>query len=252
MPEYDPASYGRDWAQVYDDFFRAQLPDEKDCIECLTTLVGRGPVLELGIGTGRIALPLARRHIQVHGIEGSPEMVTKLREKPGGKDLIVHIGDLADVAVEGEYTLIFAIFNTLFFVTNQNDQVRCFVNVARHLSSNGLFVVEAAVPPSGSGRGMQVHDLRSDRVLLQVHQRDHVTQCTFQQVVIIEQNGRIRLIPQTNRYIWPSELDLMAKLAGFRLRERWGDWRRGPFTSSSVKHISVYESGRAESPSTRD
>src|SRR5262249_1554049 len=149
MPEYDPASYGRDWAQTYDDFFRV-LPDEKDRIECLATLAGRGPVLELGIGTGRVGLPLARRNVQVHGIEGSPEMVTKLREKPGGDDLVVHIGDLADVAVEDEYTLIFATLNTLFFVTNQNDQVRCFVNVARHLSPNGIFVVEATVPVSGS------------------------------------------------------------------------------------------------------
>jgi SAM-dependent methyltransferase len=240
MPEYDPTSYGRHWAQIYDDFFPV-LPDQKDCIECLATLVGRGPVLELGIGSGRIALPLARRNIQVHGIEAS---VTKLREKPGGEDLLVHVGDLVDVAVDDEYTLIFAIFNTLFYVSNQNDQVRCFVNVAQHLSSDGVFVVEAAVPFSGPGRGMQVNELRSDRVSLQVYQRDNITQRVFQQLVLMEQNGRIRLIPDTYRYIWPSELDLMAKIAGLRLRERWGDWRRGPFTSSSVKHISVYDGAR--------
>src|SRR5215467_13239686 len=123
MPEYDPAYFGSHWAQVYDDVYPA-LPDERDCIECLTALAGRGPVLELGIGTGRVALPLARRNVQVLGIEGSPEMVTKLRDKPGGEDLIVHIGDIADVAVEGEYALIFATLNMLSFVTNQNDQVR--------------------------------------------------------------------------------------------------------------------------------
>jgi len=245
MPEYDPAYFGSHWAQVYDDVYPA-LPDERDCIECLTALAGRGPVLELGIGTGRVALPLARRNVEVHGIEASLEMVTKLREKPGGKDLLVRVGNLVDIAVEDEYTLIFAIFNTLSYVTNQNDQARCFVNVARHLSSDGIFVVEDGVPVPGSGRGIQVKELRSDRVTLLVAQRDHVTQRVSQQLVLMDQNGRIRLIPDTYRYIWPSELDLMAKIAGLRLRERWGDWRRGPFTSSSVKHISVYESERRQ------
>jgi SAM-dependent methyltransferase len=245
MPEYDPAYFGSHWAQIYDDVYPA-LPDERDCIECLAALAGRGPALELGIGTGRVALPLARRNVEVHGIEASPEMVTKLREKPGGKTLLVRIGDLVDIAVEDEYTLIFAIFNTLSYVTNQNDQARCFINVARHLSPGGIFVVEAGVPISGSGRGIQVKELRSDRVTLLVAQQDHVTQRVSQQLVLMDQNGRIRLIPDTYRYIWPSELDLMAKIAGLRLRERWGDWRRGPFTSSSVKHISVYASERRQ------
>jgi SAM-dependent methyltransferase len=245
MPEYDPAYFGSHWAQIYDDVYPA-LPDERDCIECLAALAGRGPALELGIGTGRVALPLARRNVEVHGIEASPEMVTKLREKPGGKTLHVRIGDLVDIAVEDEYALIFAIFNTLSYVTNQNDQARCFVNVARHLSLDGIFVVEAAVPVPGSGRRIQVNELRSDRVTLLVAQQDHVTQRVSQQLVLMDQNGRIRLIPDTYRYIWPSELDLMAKIAGLRLRERWGDWRRGPFTSSSVKHISVYASERRQ------
>src|SRR5215475_15425639 len=145
MPEYDPAYFGSHWAQIYDDVYPA-LPDERDCIECLTALAGRGPVLELGIGTGRVALPLARRNVEVHGIEGALEMVTKLREKPGGKDLLVRVGNLVDIAVEDEYTLIFAIFNTLSYVTNQNDQARCFVNVARHLSSTGSLSSKTGFP----------------------------------------------------------------------------------------------------------
>src|SRR5262249_31791918 len=161
-------------------------------------------------------------------------------------DLLVRVGDLVDIAVEGEYTLIFAIFNTLGYVTNQNDQGRCFVNVARHLSSDGIFIVEAGVPAPGPGRGIQVKELRSDRVTLVVYQRDHITQRVSQQLVLMDQNSRLRLVPDTYRYIWPSELDLMAKIAGLRLRERWGDWRRGPFTSSSMKHISVYESERRQ------
>ena len=240
MADYDPASFGKHWAPIYDDFY-STMPDEKDCVDCLASLVGPGPALELGIGSGRVALPLARRGTKVHGIEGSPEMVDKLRQKPGGEGLLVKVGDLADVAVDHQYTLIFAVFNTLFYVSNQKDQVRCFANVARRLSPNGLFIVEAAVPVSGSGRGINVVDLRSDRVLLQVHQRDHVTQRVVQQLVVIDQSGRTRLIGDTYRYIWPSELDLMAMIAGLRLRDRWGDWRRGPFTSSSAKHISIYE-----------
>jgi SAM-dependent methyltransferase len=241
MPDYDPTFFGRHWAEVYDAFF--PQPDEKDCIECLAALAGRGPILELGIGSGRVALPLARRNVEVHGIEASPEMVTKLRAKPGGNDLLVHIGDFVDVAVQGEYPLILAIFNTLLCVTSQNDQVRCLVNVAQHLSADGILVIEAGLPMSESGRGIQVHELRADRVTLLVHQLDHVTQQLAQQTILIA-NGMIRLIPDRYRFIWPSELDLMANIAGLRLRERWGDWRRGPFTSSSAKHISVYESAR--------
>ena len=237
MSGYDPAFFGRHWAPIYDDLYPA-LPDEKDCIECLVTLAGRGPVLELGIGSGRVALPLAQRNVQVHGIEASPEMVTKLRAKPRGDDILVYIGDFADVAVTHEYTLVIALFNALFQVTNQDDQVRCFVNVAQHLSLDGIFIVEASVP---GGVGIQVHDLRSDRLVLDVTQRDPATQRIISQSVIIDRSG-IRLLPNIRRYIWPSELDLMARIAGLRLRERWGDWRRGPFTSASVKHVSVYES----------
>lgn len=147
MPEHDPGLYDSHWADIYDEFYDS-VPDETDCIECLATLAGRGPVLELGIGSGRIALPLARRGIEVHGIDSSPNMVGRLRKKPGSDRVVVQIGDFADVAVEGKYTLIYVVFNTFFHLNTQEDQVRCVVNAAQHLSADGLFVVEVVLPGS--------------------------------------------------------------------------------------------------------
>jgi SAM-dependent methyltransferase len=231
-------AYGRRWADIYDEFYDS-FPDETHCIEILAALAGRGPVLELGIGTGRVALPLARRGVEVHGIEISPEMIARLRAKPGSERIVVYMGNFADVAVTNDYTLVFVIFNTLFHLTSQDEQVRCLVNVARHLSPNGALVVEAMIP--GWGHSVQTYEVHSGGLTLYVPQRDNVTQRVVSQLLIIRGNGTVSLLPDVLRYAWPSELDLMARIAGLRLRERWGGWRREPFTASSTKHISVYE-----------
>ena len=200
-------------------------------------------MLELAIGTGRIALPLAARGVRVDGIDLSTAMVDRLRAKPGGDELHVTIGDFADVAVEGRYRLVYVVFNTLFNLLTQDDQVRCFVNVAAHLTDDGAFVVEAAVPgPLFRLRDDQYVDAEAidvDEVRLDVGRHDPVDQLLDESHVSLTASG-VRLAPIVTRYAWPSELDLMARIAGLRLAERWGGWLGEPFTARSARHVSVY------------
>lgn len=236
----DPVSttYGEQCAAVYDQWFSAFEPA---AIDTLAELAQGGRALELGIGTGLIALPLAARGIEVHGIDASPAMVSKLREKPGGQAIPVTLGDFADVAVAGDFKLIFVVFNTFFALQTQRDQVRCFRNAAAHLTADGVFVLEAYVPDAAFGGGpLRVMAVETDRVGLKVSQHDPVQQRIKSQHVVIHQ-GEVRLYPVEIRYAWPAELDLMAELAGLRLRHRWSDWTGAAFTSASTKHISVYE-----------
>jgi SAM-dependent methyltransferase len=212
-----------------------------DCVEALAALAHGGKVLELGIGTGRVALPLAARGLTVHGIDASPEMIAKLREKPGGDAIVVSIGNFADVAVEGEFDLIALVFNTLFNLTSQEEQVRCFANVGRRLGKKGLFVVEAFVPDIVSLRdGLRTAALDFNSVTLEASLHDPVTQVVHYQYIRMTPQG-VRLTPLPMRYAWPSELDLMARLAGLKLRERWGSWARDMFTAASRQHVSIYE-----------
>src|SRR5213593_2474210 len=146
MPGYGPETYGDRWAEIYDEFVAGVKPDTDQTVAVLAELAGSGPALELAIGTGRIALPLAARGIEVRGIDASPAMLAKLREKPGGTDIHVTMGDFADVPVEGRFRLVFVVFNTLFALLTQDDQGRCLRNVAEHLTDDGVFVVEAFVP----------------------------------------------------------------------------------------------------------
>ena len=242
--DHDPAAYGDRIAEVYDEWF-AVPRNEEDAASLLSELAGSGPALELGIGTGRVALPLARRGVEVLGIDASKAMLEKLREKLGGKQIKVSVGDLVDVGVEGEFRLVYAVFNTLFALLTQEDQVRRFANVARRLSGGGAFVVEAFVPDMGlfeRGQRLATADVGPGHVVLDAVKHDPVGQrVTANQVVISE--GGIRIYPVRLRYAWPSELDLMARLAGLRLRERWGGWGREPFTAASAGHVSVYEHG---------
>ncbi|MDQ3805853.1 MAG: class I SAM-dependent methyltransferase, partial [Acidobacteriota bacterium] len=198
--------------------------------------------LELGVGTGRVALPLRERGVEVHGIDASPAMVERLRAKPGGDRIAVTLGDFAEVGVGGEFALVYVVFNTFFALLSQEAQVRCFRNVARRLSPAGVFLVEAFVPDVARYSGGQVNratEVTLDRVVYDVAQHDPVRQYVIGQSVVIA-DGRVRLYPVQLRYAWPSELDLMARLAGLRLRERRGGWQREPFTGSG-KHVSVYE-----------
>lgn len=240
MKDYGPETYGDRIAEVYDGLYSGL--DTEGAVETLTELAGSGPVLELAIGTGRLALPLAERGLAVHGLDASEEMVKKLREKPGGDAIPVTMGDFADVGVEGEYRLIFIAFNTLFALLTQDDQLRCFANAAKHLMDDGLFVVEAFRPDLARfdrGQRTNVFRIDAEQVMLDASSHDPLEQRVDSQHVVITEAGT-KLYPVSIRYAFPSELDLMARLAGLELRERWGSWKREPFTADSDRHVSVY------------
>ena len=247
MKEYGPETYGERIAAVYDELFHPPTRSE-ETVEFLAGLAPDGPVLELAIGTGRIALPLAARGIEVHGIDASEAMVAKLRAKPGGDDIPVTIGDFADVGVEGRFRLIAIVFNTLWALLTQEDQARCVRNVAAHLTEDGAFVTEMYVPdPARFDRGqrVQVRNIESRRVVLEASLHDPANQRVSSQLIALEDGGGgISMYPVELRYIWPSELDLMAEHAGLRLRERWGGWKREPFDATGWC-ISVFEPARA-------
>jgi SAM-dependent methyltransferase len=240
--EYDASTYGERIAEVYDHWHT--VPKNADAVVALLAgLAGRGPALELGIGTGRIALPLAQRGFEVHGIDASPAMVAKLRAKPGGDRIPVAIADFAAVPVEGRFALVFVVFNTFFGLLTQADQLGCFEAVARHLTDDGRFLIEAFVPDlSRFDRGQRVSALSvgADAVGLEASVHDPVAQRVTSQHVVMSKEG-VQLYPVQLRYAWPSELDLMARLAGLRLRDRWGGWSREPFSAVSPSHVSVYE-----------
>lgn len=217
--------------------------DEAPAVACLEQLAGGGPALELGIGTGRIALPLAARGIRVDGIDISPAMVAQLRARPGGAQIPVTMGDFAGVPVSGVYRLIYVVFNSFFNLLTQEDQVRCFENVAAHLTDDGVFLIETFVPTFLYGlRNDQYVDTESievDEVRLDLLRHDRATQIIEESHVSLSAAG-VRLNPVVQRYAWPSELDLMGRIAGLRLKHRWGGWKGEPFTSASRLHVSVY------------
>ena len=245
MDGYDPLDSFRETdAATYDDVLRG---DEAETVDFLERLADGGRVLELAIGTGRIALPLAAHGVTVDGVDLSEPMVARLRSKPGGDALDVVIGDMADVPVEGAYRLVYLVFNTLYNLLTQDEQVRCFVYVAAHLEPGGVFVVEASTPWDLTRlRDSQYVDaevVEKDRVTLDVGRYDPVTQILDESHVTFSASG-IRLEPIRTRSIWPSELDLMARIAGLRLVSRHGGWLGEPFTGDSRRHVSVY--GRVE------
>ena len=238
----NPATYGDRWAAVYDE--EHAFLDPTPAVDLLARLARGGRVLELGIGTGRVAIPLLRRGVEVHGIESSQAMVARLREKLAGEELPVVLGDMAEVRVDGAYTLVFAAFNTFFTLLEQDRQVTCFANVARALAPEGAFVLECAVPDPThfelDGQLVRLWGVDSDGVRLEAAIHDTLNQRVTSQHLLLGADGT-RLLPVTYRYVWPSELDLMASMAGLRLRDRWSSWRGHPFTGSSRSHVSVYE-----------
>jgi SAM-dependent methyltransferase len=202
-----------------------------------------GPVLELGVGTGRLALPLAARGVDVHGIDASEAMVARLRAKPGGDRIPVTIGDFADVAglVPGRYALVYLAYNTLFELEDQEAQIRCFAGVAERLAPGGAFVLEAFPPFLAAAEdALTVVDVDEAGARLQASRHDPVAQVVTGQTITITEAG-VALWPYRLRYATVPELDLMARLAGLRLRERWGGWQREPFTAASDRHVSVWE-----------
>jgi SAM-dependent methyltransferase len=210
-------------------------------VDLLVEFAGSGRALELGIGTGRIALPLAQRGVPVHGIEMSKAMVARLRAKPGGEDIGVTIGDFATTTVDGTFSVAYLVFNTIMNLTTQAAQVACFRNVAAHLEPGGCFVIEVGVPGLQSlppGETFHVFHVSENR--WGFDEFDVAIQgLTSHHFEIVD--GRAERFSTPFRYAWPSELDLMAQLAGMRLRERWSGWKREPFTSDSRRHVSVWE-----------
>jgi SAM-dependent methyltransferase len=241
MRGFDPfRAFGKEVAETYDDFPRG---DEAETVDFLQDLAAVGPVLELAIGTGRIGLPLASRGVRVDGVEISPEMIAKLRAKPGGDRIAVTMGDFADVPVEGRYRLIYVVFNTFLNLLTQDDQVRCFQNVAAHLTDDGRFVIEAETPGwlyrLRNHQYVDAETVEADVVRFDVARFDPLTQILDESHVALTPDG-IRLSPIVTRYAWPSELDLMARIAGLRLIDRWGGWKGEPFIAESRRHISVF------------
>jgi len=235
--------FGEHVASRYDEWDAASFaPDVLDpIVDFLAALAGDGAALELGIGTGRIALPLAARGVRVHGIDLSSAMVARLKAKPGAEAIGVSIGDFATTRVDGTFALAYLAVNTIMNLTSQDEQVACFRNVAAHLAPGGCFVVEVGVPQLRRlppGETVRAFDVSSER--LGFDEYDVAAQGLVSHHYRVV-DGELDVVSVPFRYVWPSELDLMARLAGMTLRERWGGWRREPFTSDSEMHVSVWE-----------
>jgi SAM-dependent methyltransferase len=234
--------FGKDVAARYDDTESPMFSSEAidPAVDFLAELAGDGAALELGIGTGRIALPLAERGVRVHGIDLSEAMVARLREKPGGDAIDVTIGDFAATRVDGEFALAYLVFNTINNLTSQDEQVACFQNVAAHLRPGGRFVIEVGVP--------SLQKLPFGETLRPFHVSE--TYVGFDEFDVVNQglishhlharDGKFEKRSIPFRYVWPAELDLMARIAGMTPEERWSGWKREPFTRESTKHISVW------------
>jgi hypothetical protein len=228
------AGYDDDSASMFDPAVVAPA------VELLAELAGKGAALEFAIGTGRIALPLAERGVRVVGIDNSEAMLARLREKPAADRLDAMVGDMAATRVEGEFAVVYLVFNTIFNLTTQDAQVACFANAAAHLASGGRFVIEARVPElQRLPLGQTVLPWRADPQGMSYYVYDTVTQGLSGQHYSFGESG-FRPSPIEMRYAWPAELDLMARLAGMRLEGRYGGWGREPFTGLSPAHISVY------------
>lgn len=235
----DPAFYGDRWADVYDDH-HGEL-DPGAAVEFLAGLAGGGRVLELAIGTGRVALPLAARGLAVEGVDASEAMVERLRAKPGGESIPVIIGDMAEVPASGPFDLVYLVFNTLFGLLSQERQAECFRNAARVLGPGGAFVIECFVPDLtrfDRGQRVQALEVTEDSAIFELSRHDAAAQRVTVQIVMLGGDG-IQMRPVAIRYSWPSELDLMAGQAGLRLAERYAGWNRQTYDASGG-HVSVY------------
>jgi SAM-dependent methyltransferase len=240
-PEHDPEAYGRSIGEEYDALYDDVL-DTEATVAVLADLAEGGPILEMGIGTGRLALPLLARGLAVAGIEASQVMVERLRAKPGGADVPVVVGDFAEARVAGEFALVVLAFNTIFALPTEDAQVACFENAARHLRPGGRFVVDSWVlDPTrfADGAAVSVRYLTGDRLSLDTGVLDAAAS-RMETVQVVLSEGRVRLFPANHRYVGPRELDLMARVAGFRLDARWAGWDGAPFGPASRAHVSVY------------
>lgn len=226
-------------AGCYDAFF-ADLPDTDGPVERLAQLAGGGRALELGVGTGRVALPLAARGVPVHGIDLAEPMLARLRAKPGAERLTLHLGDFSELPVEGPFELIYAVTATFFELPTQQAQVRCFRNAARLLAPGGRFAIDGLVPDAVlSSESVRLRETADGRPMLHTRRLHGATQELVSRYVVFG-DGRTDVVRVRFRYAWPGELDLMARLAGLRLVERHGNWRGAPFRPDSRQHVSIY------------
>lgn len=239
MKEFDERTYGDRIAAIYDEMYPGY---EEATIDLLEEFARGGRALELGIGTGRVALPLSRRGVDVAGIDASQRMLGRLQAKPGGDELQLVQGSFNTLDIEGRFQLIYVLFNTFYALLTQEEQVDCFRSVAEHLADEGVFLVEAFVPDLARfdrGQTVRAVDLSTDRINMEVSRHNPVAQQVMSQHLLITEEG-IRLYPVKLRYAWPSEFDLMARLAGLTLKQRWSSWEKEDFTAGSDKHISLY------------
>jgi SAM-dependent methyltransferase len=235
--------FGEPVASVYDERSGSMFDPTVvgPVVELLAGFAADGRALEFGIGTGRIALPLAERGVRVAGIDSSDAMVARLRAKPGGNGIEVAIGDFASTRIDGEFAVVYLVFNTIFNLVTQDAQVACFENAAAHLRSGGRFVVETGVPDlQNLPVGQTIVPFRADPGGLGFDVYDVVTQRFSSQHYVFTE-GKVQAFPVEFRYAWPAELDLMARIAGLTLTDRWAGWRREPFTNLSRSHVSVYQ-----------
>ena len=240
MKDYGPETFGKLNAEDYNELHDPGTTAET--VALIAELAGKGRVLELAIGTGRVAVPLARLGVSIEGVDASPEMIAKMREKPGGDAIPVTIGDMAELNLEGRFDFAFLIFNTLFNLTSQEDQARCIERTAALLNPGGAFLIEAFVPDLTrfkDGQVIRTQQVRGDTVTFETGIHDPVSQVVNYQYERIR-NGEAKLIPLPMRYAFPSEIDSMAQLAGFELETRWGGWRQEAFTAQSEMHVSLY------------
>jgi SAM-dependent methyltransferase len=241
MKGYQQDTYGEQVAQVYDQLHPDVLTSD-EAVARLAELAGRGPVLELGVGTGRLAIPLAERGLRVTGMDISRAMLARLAKKPHGGMVDTVLGDFAELSLPNRFALVVVAADTFFMLTSQERQVRCFAAVAKHLAPGGVFVIEAFVPDRAraTAGGVTVRKVNSDSLVLGASTHDPASQRIDGAQILIDAGG-VRFAPASMRYAWPAELDLMARLGGMRLQERWGGWNREPFGADRLRHVSVYE-----------
>jgi SAM-dependent methyltransferase len=245
MVSHDSGEYGTYVAADYDEIYGGAF-DTDGAVARLVELATGGPVLELGIGTGRLALPLAAAGLEVHGVDGSEEMLALLERKQGGDTIPTTVGDFSHVRIEppGRFALVVLAVNTIFALEDQDAQVRCFATAAYHLREGGRFVVEAFVPaPLPPGTSLQPRKLSEGHVGLVISDHDPARQVLATVQVVLGGSKAVRVFPVVHRYAWPSELDLMARLAGLQLESRWADWHGTAYGAQATNHVSVYRRG---------
>lgn len=253
MRGYHDASYGDAFADVYDEWY-ANISDVDATVRTLVELAGGGPVLELGVGTGRLAIPLAAAAVEVHGLDSSEAMLAQMAAKPGGDRVHARLGDMVHGLPDGPFTLAFVAYNTFFNLLTEAAQRACFAAVAQRLRDGGTFVIEAFVPDTTDdpASAVTVKSVTADRVVLSVSTSDPAAQRAEGQYVDITEAGGVRLRPWSIRWVTPGQLDEMAAAAGFHLLHRWEDFTKAPFDADSPRHVSVFCKGsRANSSSVR-